>query len=52
MCLITEDDLRKVEKYEDDYMKLKSDMFYFMRKYAVIDLLKVISEVFMEIKGE
>ena len=52
MSLIKDDDIHKIEKYENDYMKLKSDMLSFMRKYEIIDLLRVISEVFAEIKGE
>lgn len=49
--MFTKEDIERIEQYENDYSKLKNDMFVFIRRYELIDLLKVISEVFAEIKN-
>ncbi len=50
--LITKEDMERIQQYEDDYLRLRAEMFAFIRKYGLVDLLRVIANVFTEVKGE
>lgn len=47
--MLTKEDLQRIEQYENDCTKLKTDMLKISKRYGVIELLRVISEVFAEV---
>ena len=50
--LITTEDIERIQQYEDNYLRLRAEMLAFKSRYGLVDLLRVIADVFTEVKGE